>query len=129
MTTNLTEAELTTLESMNGQAQNSQIGYWEIYKWLADRLVLKGAALTDSTLLWLRGATEANKGEGAFAALIRTYTETQYKLRYGVPLPSGSNQEADLMYRASTASCSRDPERATALPASFWRNEATRRPP
>ncbi|WP_238587769.1 hypothetical protein, partial [Caenimonas sp. SL110] len=49
---------------------------------------------TDSTLLWLRGATEANADRGTFSTLIRSFTETQYQLRYGSSLPAGKMQEA-----------------------------------
>lgn len=57
---NLNEAELSQLEAMETQAKNKQIGFWEIYEWLANNLIIKGAALTDTAVLWLRGATEAN---------------------------------------------------------------------
>jgi serralysin len=94
MAFNLNDSELLQLEAKETQAKSNQIGFWQIYEWLADNLVAKGAARTDSTVLWLRGATEANKGEGAFSALIRTYTETQYQLRYGTALPTDKMQEA-----------------------------------
>ena len=94
MALNLTTQELTTLEAKETRAKAGQIGFWEIYQWLGDLLVMKGAPSSDSSLLWLRGATEANAGRGAFSELIRTYTETQYQLRYGTSLPIGKMQEA-----------------------------------
>jgi VCBS repeat-containing protein len=94
MAMNLTTTELATLEAKEIQAQTGQIGFWEIYQWLGDLLVTKGAAATDSSLLWLRGATEANASRGAMAALIRMYTEVQYQLRYGSAMPAGKMQEA-----------------------------------
>lgn len=96
----LNESELTQLAAMQAQAETGQIGFWQIYEWLANNLISKGAPLTDSTVLWLRGATEANKGEGAFSALIRGYTETQYQLRYGTPIPKNPT---DKMQEASDA--------------------------
>ena len=81
--TNLTPTELSTLQAKATQAEAAPPGqknYWQIYQWLGDLLQQKGVAATDSALLWLRGATEANSGRGAFSALIRSYTETQYKL-------------------------------------------------
>lgn len=92
--TTLSETELIQLENLRTQAENHQIGFWQIYQWLGDLLQSKGVADTDSTLIWLRGATEANYGRGAMAALIRTYTETQYRLRYGTAIPEGKLQEA-----------------------------------
>jgi serralysin len=68
---------------MRTHARGGFIGYWEIYKWLADTLVADGAPAFDSTVQRLRGATEANANRGAMAALIREYTATQYDLRYG----------------------------------------------
>lgn len=87
MAITLNATELATLEEMEVQAKAKQIGFWQIYQWLGDLLVLKGVASTDSSLLWLRGATEANAGRGAMSELIRAYTETQYQLRYGTSMP------------------------------------------
>jgi len=94
MAITLTADELTTLESLETQARAKQIPYWQIYEWLADRLDAKGVPKFDSTLLWLRGATEANAGRGAMSELIRVYTESQHRLRYGEPVPAGKMQEA-----------------------------------
>jgi hypothetical protein len=82
-------AEISELTKMRALARGGVIKYWAIYKWLADTLVYnKGVSATDQTVLWLRGATEANARRGAFSAIIRTFTETQYKLRYdGVSTP------------------------------------------
>lgn len=71
--TTLTESELQTLATKEGQAKSGQIGYWQIYHWLGDLLLTKGMSATDSDLLWLRGATEANAGRGAMSELIRTH--------------------------------------------------------
>ena len=98
MATVLNTSEIETLRAMELQAQARQIGYWQIYAWLADTMVLKGVSLTDSSLLWLRGATQANHGQGAMSALIRTYTEKQYQLRY-----SGATPSQGLMQTASNA--------------------------
>jgi hypothetical protein len=54
--TTLNDGELATLSSMEQQAKAKQIGYWQIYQWLANTLVAKGVSTTDSALLWLRGA-------------------------------------------------------------------------
>ncbi|MES2634685.1 MAG: putative Ig domain-containing protein [Pseudomonadota bacterium] len=94
MTIQLTLQELETLEAKEVQAKAGQIGFWEIYQWLGDLLVTKGVGPTDSSLLWLRGAAEANSGRGAFSELIRSYTTTQYQLRYGESLSAGKMQEA-----------------------------------
>lgn len=92
--TTLNETELNQLAGMRAQAELDQIGYWQIYQWLGDLLVSKGVASTGSSLLWLRGATEANAGRGAMSELIRAYTDTQYQLRYGTGIPAGKMQEA-----------------------------------
>ncbi|MEY2844013.1 MAG: Bifunctional hemolysin/adenylate cyclase [Pseudomonadota bacterium] len=83
MATVLTNAEINALTTMRTQARGGFIGYWEIYKWLADTLRAKNNASDTQTILWLRGATEANAGRGTFSTLIRAYTEYQSKLRYG----------------------------------------------
>jgi hypothetical protein len=85
----LSVPEVAELKTMREQADARAIGYWEIYKTLADLLQSKyGVSSTDSTVLWLRGATEANADRGAFSALIRGYTESQYQLRYGRSIPT-----------------------------------------
>jgi Ca2+-binding RTX toxin-like protein len=92
----LSEQELKTLSSMRSEADAGVIGYWEIYEWLADLLVeSKGVAVDDQTVLWLRGATEANADRGSMAAIIRDFTNEEYRLRYG------SNASEDDMQRAS----------------------------
>ena len=90
----LTEAEIAQFSQMRDQAANGTTRYWQIYESLADLMIVKGVSPTDSSFLWLRGATEANADRGSFAALIRTYTETQYQLRYGTSIPTGKMQEA-----------------------------------
>ncbi len=90
----LNGTELATLTAMRVQAIGGQIGYWEIYNWLANTMQSKGAQSSDQTVLWLRGATEANAGRGAMSALIRAYTESQYQLRYGTVLDAAQMQVA-----------------------------------
>jgi Ca2+-binding RTX toxin-like protein len=91
----LTTAEIDHFSQMRGQAAAGAIGYWKIYQELADLLANKyGVPSTDSTLLWLRGATEANAGRGAMSALIREYTQKQYMLRYGTTLSDQDMQIA-----------------------------------
>jgi len=82
---------------METQAQAGQIGFWQIYQTLAELLVTQyGVSVTDSTVLWLRGATEANAGRGAMSTLIRAYTETQCQLRYGTtPTPQQMQQASN----------------------------------
>jgi hypothetical protein len=92
MAINLTVAELDTLADKRVQAQTGEIGYWEIYQWLGDLIQAKGAPPTNSAVLWLRGATEANAGRGAFSALIRGYTESQHQLRYGTSIPTSPDK-------------------------------------
>ncbi len=91
----LTNIDINNIGQMREQAIAGTIKYWQIYETLANLLQNKYAvASTDSTVLWLRGAAEANADRGAFSDLIRTYTETQYQLRYGTTLPAGKMQEA-----------------------------------
>lgn len=52
MTIILNETELRTLETKKAQAHNGQIGYWEIYKWLADTLEAKGTGSWGQVLLF-----------------------------------------------------------------------------
>ena len=93
MTVFLNEPEIETVLAMHDQARSGSIGYWQIYKWLADELESKGVSRTDPTVMWLRGATEANANRGAFATMIRKYTATQYQLRYGTA-PSDLQMQA-----------------------------------
>lgn len=91
----LTDTEVAQFSQMRDQAAAGVIKHWQIEKSLADLLEDKyEVPATDSTLLWLRGATQVNAGHGSFAALIRTYTETQHELRYGTAIPEGMMQEA-----------------------------------
>jgi len=95
--TNFSENELVELSGLRTQVQGGAAAHWQIYEWLVLKLKEKGVGLDSPVLLWLRGATEVNKDTGAYAALIRTYTETQYQLRYGINIP----QDPDLMQKAS----------------------------
>ena len=91
----LSNAEVSQFQLMRDNADVGTLGYWEIYKALADLLQSKYAVTsTDSSILWLRGATEANADRGTFSALIRGYTESQYQLRYGIRIPAGELQKA-----------------------------------
>ncbi|NKF23344.1 calcium-binding protein [Solimonas marina] len=93
MTIVLTEQELSELSDLQSDAQATNV-YWHVYEYLTTCLETRGVSETDPTLLWLQGATEANAGRGAFSELIRAYTESQYELRYGEPIPDGLMQEA-----------------------------------
>lgn len=91
--TTLTTTDLAQLSVMRAQAQADATqgikSYYKIYQTLADWLTTKyGVSTTDSSVLWLRGATEANADRGSMASLIRTYTDTQYLLRYGTAMPA-----------------------------------------
>ena len=86
------------------QIQATPGNYALIYKELADLLTGKySVSVTDSSVLWLRGATEANAGRGAFSALIRGYTESQYQLRYGTSIPTIPTSPTDKLQDASDA--------------------------
>ena len=87
MAITLTQSELLTLQTLSDQATPGS--YWTIYQWLVNTLSSKGVAESDQTMMWLRGATQANAGRGAMSELIRTYTKTQYQLRYGEKTGSG----------------------------------------
>ena len=66
----LNETEIQRFAQLRDQATPGN--YAPIYKELADLLTGKyNASSTNSSVLWLRGATEANAGRGAFSALIR----------------------------------------------------------
>jgi len=52
------------------------------------------AGVPHEVWLWLRGARFVNSDEGPFADLIRDFTAIQYKIRYGVELPSTALTEA-----------------------------------
>jgi trimeric autotransporter adhesin len=75
------DQELALVRSMRENARLGNLGYWEIYQKVADLFAAKGVSETDQSLLWLRGATEANADRGPFSALIRGYTESQAGLR------------------------------------------------
>lgn len=91
----LSEAELQVIRPLVAAARATGSDYWKVYEKLADLLESKGFSPSHSTVLWLRGATEANANRGAFSELIRIYTETQYKLRYpGQVIPDGLMQRA-----------------------------------
>lgn len=97
----LTASELAELTQMYTQARlNDGVAYWQIYQYLAGALIAHGISHTDPVYLWLSGATQANEGVGAYSAFIRTYTATQYKLRFGNDI---STQGSDLMQQASNA--------------------------
>jgi hypothetical protein len=52
------QTDLDTLTTMRSQAQLGIIKYWQIYEWLGNKLVDDyGVSITDSAVLWLRGAT------------------------------------------------------------------------
>lgn len=82
----LNVTQMQTLQSLRSQSESGVIEYWQIYKWLADEMMSSGVARSDPTVLWLRGATEANADRGAMSTLIRECPVTQYQLRYGIRL-------------------------------------------
>lgn len=95
----LNETEIQRFTQLRDQATPGN--YAPIYKELADLLTGKyNVSSTNSSVLWLRGATEANAGRGAFSALIRGYTESQYQLRYGTSIPTSPT---DKLQEASDA--------------------------
>ncbi|MBT0571386.1 hypothetical protein KIK84_13710 [Curvibacter sp. CHRR-16] len=77
--TTLTTEQLAQLSVMRAQAQADAAAgiksYYKIYAQIADWLEAAGTPLTDTALRWLRGATQANKGEGA----IKIANDTQWK--------------------------------------------------
>ncbi len=84
----LVDSELNQLRSLRVQArtdaENGIKSYYQIYETIADWLTLHhGVSANDPAVLWLRGATEANAGHGSMSALIRAYTNEQYRLRFG----------------------------------------------
>jgi len=93
MSIRFSEEQVREIERLSALAAQGQ-GYWHVYEYIADQLSTVGVPSTDPVLLWLRGATEANANRGAFSALIRSYTETQYELRYGITLTDEQIQAA-----------------------------------
>lgn len=83
MPTKLTQAHMDQIAAMRIQAANGEIGYWQIYQTLANLLQSAyGYSATNPTVLWLRGATQANAGHGSMSELIRVYSDMQAQLRY-----------------------------------------------
>ncbi|MBB5206437.1 Ca2+-binding RTX toxin-like protein [Inhella inkyongensis] len=86
----LSETELAQLAVLRVQANAlkqanplARGAFTPVYTWLADLLLSKGVAATNSTVLWLRGAAETNAARGSMSALIREYTAREIQLRYG----------------------------------------------
>lgn len=95
MSTKLNQTHMDQISAMRIQAANGKIGYWKIYQTLAELLQSDyGYQVTDPTVLWLRGATEANAGRGSMSELIRVYSDTQAQLRYGENISVKQMQEA-----------------------------------
>ena len=95
----LTEAQVQQVEVLAAQAAADGTSYWRVYEYVAARMIAGGVPATDPLYLWFRGATDANAGRGAFSALIRTYTATQYQLRYG-ELPSNMQAASNAVAQA-----------------------------
>ncbi|WP_109439549.1 calcium-binding protein [Acinetobacter haemolyticus] len=95
MSTKLSQVHMDQIAAMRLQAENGQIGYWRIYQTLANLLQTNyGYESTNPTVLWLRGATEANVGRGSMSELIRVYSSTQAMLRYGETVSESLMQQA-----------------------------------
>jgi Ca2+-binding RTX toxin-like protein len=95
MLTKINQVHMDQISAMRIQAENGQIGYWKIYQTLAILLQSDyGYEATNPTVLWLRGATEANAGRGSMSELIRVYSSTQAMLRYGETVSESKMQEA-----------------------------------
>ncbi|RSO35342.1 hypothetical protein [Acinetobacter lactucae] len=95
MLTKINQVHMDQIAAMRIQAANGQIGYWQIYQTLAILLQTDyGYEATNPTVLWLRGATEANAGRGSMSELIRVYSSTQAMLRYGETVSESKMQEA-----------------------------------
>lgn len=78
----LPEDKLLELQAMLPTVGDGE--YWQVYEWLANTLEEMGVPSSNQSVLWLRGATEANRGTGAMSALIREFTQTQAELRLGI---------------------------------------------
>ena len=75
----LTQEQITYISDLLNAGPNANGNYSHIYGYIAGLLEDQNAP-SDLTN-WFRGAEEANSGQGAYAALIRTYTERQMQLR------------------------------------------------
>ena len=83
------------ISALRIQAENGKIGYYVIYSTLASLLQSDYSyTSSDPTVLWLRGATEANAGRGSLSELIRVYSNTQAQLRYGENVSNSLMQQA-----------------------------------
>jgi hypothetical protein len=92
--TYLNQAELDQMNQIAAAAQAGTGHYWQVYEWLADTLQTQGIGSDNPTVLWLKGATEANAGRGAMSELIRAYRSTEYNLRYGGSVSDSLMQQA-----------------------------------
>lgn len=91
----LSQQHMDEIAALRIKADNGEIGYWKIYATLANLLQTDyGYNDNDPTVLWLRGATEANAGRGSMSELIRVYSDTQAQLRYGENVSVEKMQEA-----------------------------------
>ncbi|HAV4464771.1 putative Ig domain-containing protein [Acinetobacter baumannii] len=95
MLTKLSQNHMNQISALRIQAENGQIGYHIIYSTLASLLQSDYSyTSSDPTVLWLRGATEANAGRGSLSELIRVYSNTQAQLRYGENISNSLMQQA-----------------------------------
>jgi hypothetical protein len=89
-------ADLQSLVTTASAGNQNEQGLWApVYSALAaDLTTVVGEqavpidGVPTAVWLWVSAAASANANQGAFANLIRSYTSTQYQLRFGSPMPA-----------------------------------------
>ena len=71
----LLQTQIDQIRTLYEAGPNAQGNYSHIYKFIGDMLP------NGDVKNWFRGAEQANAGQGAYSAVIRTYSQRQMQLR------------------------------------------------
>ena len=71
----LTQSQIDQITALKKAGPNAQGNYSHIYKFIGDLLP------ASDEKNWLRGAEQANAGQGVYSAMIRAYSQRQMELR------------------------------------------------
>ena len=73
MAVNLTQQQINDIANLLAQGPNTDGNYSDVYALVIDILQTQGAPADITN--WYLGAQQVNASQGAYSALIRTYTE------------------------------------------------------
>jgi Ca2+-binding RTX toxin-like protein len=89
-----TQDQLAQIDALAQQAEAGEIQFADVYEFVANLIEPSDDPDVESAERWLRGAVQANAGQGFYSDIIREYTQVQGELRLGSRFSASLLQEA-----------------------------------